>query len=78
LTPTQANNHGAMIPKYPLEKGKRDETGEAVDVRKTFNFCHANIVTEIRVSASSIFSGFFQVIRALKSKNYPLKSTMSH
>jgi hypothetical protein len=58
LTPPQANNDGTMIPKYPSEGGERDKTREAIDVRKTFDFCHEDIVTEFRESAKSIFSGF--------------------
>jgi hypothetical protein len=77
LAPTQANNDGAMIPKYPSEGGKRDKAGEAIDIQQTFNFCHAEIVTEIRSIAISIFPGFFQGIRALKGENYPLKSAKS-
>ena len=66
-----------MIPKHPSKKGERDKAGEAIDVRKTFDFCHADIVTEFRSSAISIFSGFFQGIRAMKGEIHPLNSAMN-
>jgi len=37
-----------MVPKYPLEGGEGDKAGEAIDVEQTFDFCHADIVTEFR------------------------------
>jgi hypothetical protein len=77
LTPSQADDDGAMIPKYPSEGGERDETGEAVDVEQALDFCHADIVTEFRDGAISIFSGFFQGIRALTGENHPLKNAMN-
>jgi hypothetical protein len=58
LTPAQVHDDGAMIPKYSLEGGKRDEAGKAIDVRKTLGFCHADIVTEFRSIAIDIFPGF--------------------
>ena len=67
-----------MIPKYPLEGGKRDKPREAIDVEQTFDFCHADIVTEFRRIAISIPPGIFQGIRALKDEIYPLKFTKSH
>jgi hypothetical protein len=78
LTPSQADDDGAMIPKFPSEGGKRDEAGEAVDVEQALDFCHADIVTEFRKSAISIFSGFSQGIRALMDENHPLKSALIH
>jgi hypothetical protein len=58
LTPSQANDDGAMIPKYPSERGQRHKAGEAIDVQQAFAFCHADIVTEFRGSAISIFRIF--------------------
>ena len=66
-----------MIPKYPPERGKRDEAGEAIAARKTFDFCQANIVTEFRESAISISPGVFQGIRASMGENHPLKNAKS-
>jgi hypothetical protein len=77
LTPSQADDDGAMIPKFPSEGGKRDEAGEAVDVEQALDVCHADIVTEFRSGAISIFSGFFQGIRAPQGKNHPLKNAKS-
>jgi hypothetical protein len=77
LTPSQADDDGAMIPKYPSEGGKRDEAGEAVDVEQALDFCHADIVTEFRESAITISSGFFQEIRASVGENHPLKNAKS-
>jgi hypothetical protein len=77
LTSAQADDDGAMIPKYPSEGGERNKAREAIDVRKTFDFCHADIVTEFRTIAISIFSGYFQGIRTLKNEIYPLKSAKS-
>jgi hypothetical protein len=65
-----------MIPKYPPERGERDEAREAIDVQQALDFWHADIVTEIRASAISISSGVFQGIRALNGKIYPLKSAI--
>jgi hypothetical protein len=76
LTPPQVDDDGTMISKYPPEGGERDKAREAIDVRKTFDFCHADIVTKFRRIAISIFSGYFQGMRALKSENHPLKSAM--
>jgi hypothetical protein len=77
LTPTQAHDDGAMIPKYPPEGGERDETREAIDVEQALDFCHADIVTEFPSGAISICYGFFQGIRALKDENHPLKNAKS-
>jgi hypothetical protein len=77
LTPTQADNDGAMIPKYPSKGGEWDETREAIDVRKTFDFCHADIVTEFRCIAITIFPGISQGIRGLTGEKYPLKNAKS-
>jgi hypothetical protein len=77
LTPSQANDDGAMIPKYPSERGKRDKAGEAIDVQQALACCHADIVTEFRGSAISIFPVFFQGIRALIGEFHPLKSAKS-
>jgi hypothetical protein len=77
LATSKAHDDGAMIPKYPPERGKRNEAGEAVDVEQAFDFCHADIVTEFRESAITISSGFFQGIRALASENHPLKNAKS-
>jgi hypothetical protein len=68
------DDDGTMIPKYPLEGGERDKAREAIDVRKTFDFCHADIVTEFRSIAISVFSGYFQGIRARENENHPLNS----
>jgi hypothetical protein len=78
LTPTQAHDDGAMIPKYPSEGVERDETREAIDVQQALDFCHADIVTGFRESAITIFSGFFQGIRALLDEIHPLNSAMIH
>jgi hypothetical protein len=77
LTPTQAQDDGAMIPEYPPEGRERDESREAIDVEQALDFCHVDIVTEFRSSAISICSGFFQGIRALKDEIYPLKNAKS-
>ena len=66
-----------MVPKYPLEAGEGDKAREAIDVEQTFDFCHADIVTEFRSIAITISPGFFQGIRALKGESYPLKFTKS-
>ena len=66
-----------MIPKYPSEGRERDKAGEAVGVEQTFDFCHADIVTEFRSNAISISLGFFQGIRTLKEENHPLNSAMN-
>jgi len=78
LASSQADDDGAMIPKYPSEGGERDKARVAIDVRKTFGFCHADIVAEFRSIAISVFSGYFQGIRVLKNENHPLKSAKSH
>ena len=77
MTPSQTNDDGAMVPKYPLEGGERDKAGKAIDVQQAFDFCHADIVTEFRSIAIIIPPGFFQEIHALKGKSYPLKFTKS-
>jgi hypothetical protein len=77
LAPSQADDDGAMIPKYPPEGGEGDEAGEAVSVEQTFDFCHADIVTEFRSIAISISPGVFRGIRTLKGKNHPLNSAMN-
>ncbi len=43
-----------MIPKYASEGGERDETREAIDIRKTLGDCHADIVTEFRGIAITV------------------------
>jgi hypothetical protein len=77
LTPSQSDDDGAMVPKYPLEGGEGDKAGEAIDVEQAFDFCHADIVTEFRSIAIIIPPGFFRGIRALKGESYPLKFTKS-
>jgi hypothetical protein len=66
-----------MIPKYPPEGGKGDEAREAIDVQQTFDFCHADIVTEFRAKAIGVSPEVFQGIRVLNGKIYPLKSAKS-
>jgi hypothetical protein len=66
-----------MIPKYPSERGQRHKAGEAIDVQQAFEFCHADIVTQFRSTAISIFSGGFQGIRPLNGQIHPLKSAKS-
>jgi len=68
------DDDGTVIPKYPSEGGERDKAREAIDVRKTFDFCHADIVTEFRSIAISVFSGYFQGIRARENESHPLNS----
>jgi hypothetical protein len=77
LTPAQADNDGAMVPEHSTEGGARDKAGKAIDVEQAFDFSHADIMTEFRSIAISISPGFFQGIRALKDKSYPLKFTKS-
>jgi hypothetical protein len=77
LTPSQANDHSAMIPKHPAKGKEWDEAGEPIDVRKPFDFCHAVIVTEFRASATRTFTLFFRGICASKGKNHPLKNPKS-
>ena len=77
MTPSQSDDDGAMVPKYPLEGGEGDKAGEAIDVEQAFDFCHADIVTEFRSIAIVIPPGFFQGIRALNGEIYPLKFTKS-
>ena len=76
MTSAQADDNGAMIPKYPSKEGERDKAREAIDVREPLDFCHADIVTEFRSITISIPPGFFQGIRALRGKNHPLKNAM--